>query len=85
MTESRRVQRPRDVKPRGEIVYYTMPYLASLMVDEKTGKRWQTQRTRRWLQREGACYLKGSRYVATAETLIGSFPELLNKIRRDES
>ncbi len=85
MTASRRVQRVRNAKTEPEIVYYPMGYLASLMLDEKTGKVWQTQRMRRWLQREGACYKKSGRYVATAETLVTNFPELLNTIRRDEA
>lgn len=86
MTASKRVQRVRNVKTEPEIVYYTMEYIASLMLDEKTGKCWQTQRARRWLLREGACFkTKSGRYLSTASMLVGNFADLLGLIQRDEA
>ena len=83
MTASRRRQTVRDTSTTPEIIYYEMAYLASLVLDPKTSKPYTTRRMRRWLLREGACYLMGGRYVATAETLVTNFPDILNKIRRD--
>lgn len=85
MTESRRRQTVRDTSTEPEIVYYEMAYVASLILDEKTGKCWTTRRARRFLLREGGCYKKAGRYVATDETLIANFPDVLNRIRRDEA
>lgn len=64
-----------------EVIYWTMPELAALMLDRKTGKPWTTQRMRRWLQREGACFKQGGHWVATEATLVTNFSELLNKAR----
>ncbi len=57
-------------------IYYSMRFIAGLMLDEKTGKRWGTQRTRLWLQRNDACFKLGGRWVTTGPLLREAFPDI---------
>lgn len=44
---------------------------------------WDTRRTRRFLQRTGACVKRGGRYVTTPQLLADNFPEVWQQIACD--
>jgi len=45
--------------------------------------QWDTQKTRRWLQRAGATTKVGSRYVTTPRQLAANWPDLWAEIMCD--
>lgn len=68
-----------------EPIYYSVRFIADLMLDEKTGETWSTKRTRRWLQRSGALKkLQGQgRWVTTGSMLREAFPDVWYRIQSE--
>ncbi len=69
--------------PNPEVLYYSVAYLASLLLDEETGEPWRTERMRRWLLRKGATKKINGRWKVTPDGLRSAFPEIWWKIQGD--